>query len=76
MKFHFEVTKSKNGFLFVINPNAARADAQVLNNGDAFNKSWDGVWNAKTTITPEGWFAEMEIPFSTLKFRTDMAKQV
>ena len=66
----------RNGFLFVINPNAARADAQVLNNGDAFNKSWDGVWNAKTTITPEGWFAEMEIPFSTLKFRTDMAKQV
>ncbi|MCX2679396.1 DUF5916 domain-containing protein [Galbibacter sp. EGI 63066] len=66
----------RNGFLFVINPNAARADAQVLNNGDAFNKSWDGVWNAKTTITPEGWFAEIEIPFSTFKFRTDIDKQV
>lgn len=66
----------RNGFLFAINPNAARADVQVLNNGESFNKSWNGVWDAKTTITDEGWFAEVEIPFSTLKFRTDLSKQI
>lgn len=60
----------RNGFLFVINPNGARADAQILNNGASENTYWNGVWNAKTTITSEGWFAEIEIPFSTLKFRT------
>jgi len=61
----------RNGFLFVINPNAARADAQVLDNGESFNIYWDGVWNARTIITDQGWFAEIEIPFSTLKFSAD-----
>jgi len=66
----------RNGFLFVINPNAARADAQVLNNGESFNKFWNGVWDARTTVTDEGWFAEIEIPFSTLKFPADAQEQV
>ncbi len=66
----------RNGFLFAINPNAARADAQVLNNGESFNKFWNGVWDAKTTITDEGWFAEIAIPFSTLKFPTDAQEQI
>ncbi len=61
----------RNGFLFAINPNAARADAQVLDNGESFNIYWDGVWNAKTIIKDQGWFAEIEIPFSTLKFSAD-----
>ena len=65
----------RNGFLFVINPNAARADAQVLDNGGSFNIFWNGVWNARTIKTDQGWFAEIEIPFSTLKFSTD-AEQV
>ena len=66
----------RNGFLFAINPNAARADAQVLNNGESFNKFWNGVWDAKTTITDEGWFAEIAIPFSTLKFPSDAQEQI
>jgi hypothetical protein len=60
----------RNGFLFAINPNAARADFQVFDNGKSTNTFWNGVWDARTTITSEGWFAEIEIPFSTLKFET------
>lgn len=66
----------RNGFLFIINPNGARKDAQVLDNGESFNVNWNGVWNVKTSVTEEGWFAEMEIPFSTLKFRTGLDQQV
>jgi len=58
----------RNGYLFVTNPNGARFDALVQNNGQQVNESWDGVWNVKTQVTKEGWFAEFEIPFSTLKF--------
>lgn len=65
----------RNGFLFATNPNAARADAQVLNNGESFNKSWNGAWDVRTAITAEGWFAEMVIPFSTLKFPTNAQQQ-
>jgi len=60
----------RNGYLFITNPNAARFDALVQNNGQQVNRAWDGVWTVKTKITDQGWFAEFEIPFSTLKFST------
>jgi hypothetical protein len=58
----------RNGFLFVINPNGARFDALVTDEGQNVNENWNGLWDTRTTITPEGWFAEIEIPFSTLRF--------
>lgn len=60
----------RNGYLFVTNPNGARFDALIQNNGDRSNESWNGVWNVKTQINKDGWFAEFGIPFSTLKFST------
>jgi len=60
----------RNGYLFVTNPNGARFDALVQDNGQRVNRAWDGVWNVKTKRTRKGWFAEFVIPFSTLKFST------
>lgn len=57
----------RTGYEFVVNPNGARNDLLVTN-GDA-SSDWNGVWDAATTITDEGWFAEIEIPYNTLKFR-------
>ena len=61
---------NRNGYLFVINPNGARADVQVYGGEDG-NEDWNGVWDAKTTRTDKGWFAEIYIPFSTLQFKND-----
>jgi hypothetical protein len=61
---------NRNAYLFITNPNAARADMQVLDNGRYTNRSWNGVWDVRTTITDKGWFAEFEIPFTTFKFAT------
>lgn len=58
----------RNAYLFIINPNGAQADALVMDNGRQFNLDWDGVWKSATCITDSGWSAEIEIPFSTLKF--------
>lgn len=58
----------RNGYLFIINPNGARADLLVSGNQRA-NKDWNGVWDVKTKVKPEGWFAEIRIPFNTLQFR-------
>jgi len=58
----------RNAYLFVINPNGAQADAIVMDNGRQFNLDWDGVWKTATRVTDSGWSAEIEIPFSTLKF--------
>ena len=60
----------RNGYLFIINPNGARADLLISDN-DQGNEDWNGVWDARTTITDEGWFAEIQIPFNSLQFKDD-----
>jgi hypothetical protein len=62
--FHDE----RNGFLFSTNPMGAKYDAQMTNEGRQLNASWDGIWYVHTTIGDTGWFAEIKIPFKTLKF--------
>ncbi len=61
---------NRGGYFFAVNPNGARSDILIINNEDG-NEDWNGVWDAKTTITSEGWFAEIIIPFSTLQFKND-----
>ena len=61
----------RNSYHFVINPNGARRDELVTDEGRGRNDDWNGVWDVRAKITPAGWFAEMEIPFSTLKFPKD-----
>ena len=58
----------KNGYFFATNANGVRVDALMSDEGDDFNVEWNGVWNVKARRTEEGWTAEMEIPFSTLRF--------
>ena len=67
----------QNGVLFATNPDGARYDAQVRNEGRSegrFNTNvltdWNGVWDVYTSRNEEGWYAEMAIPWSTLRFET------
>ena len=59
----------RNGFMFVTNPNGARTDLQVFNNGGAVNTYWNGIWDVKTQRNDSGWFAEFSIPLYTFKYR-------
>ena len=59
---------NRTGYLFVTNPNGARADILIAGGEDG-NKDWNGVWDVKTTVTDEGWFAEVIIPFNTIQFK-------
>ncbi|MDB5112863.1 MAG: hypothetical protein JWR67_3977 [Mucilaginibacter sp.] len=58
----------RTGYEFVINPNGARADLLIAANDDP-NSDWNGVWDAAVTMNSDGWFAEVEIPYNTLKFK-------
>ena len=49
---------------------------QTFNNGGSSNKFWNGVWDVRTQITNEGWFAEIKIPSYTLKYRPGQEEQV
>lgn len=59
----------RNGFIFTINPYAARYDAIVSNSGEGENQNWDGIWEANTVIGPNYWSAEIRIPIHTLTFK-------
>lgn len=58
----------RNGFFFEVNPAGARSDGQVSNNAERLTLEWDGIWNAATRTMEDGWIAEIEIPFKTLRF--------
>jgi hypothetical protein len=58
----------RNGYQFAINPAGAKWDAQVANEGRENNANWDGIWEVRTRVDELGWYAEMMIPFRTLKF--------
>jgi hypothetical protein len=58
----------RNCYSFEINPNGARTDALVTDEGQEINTEWDGVWSVATHRDSTGWFAEVAIPFSTLRF--------
>ena len=54
---------------FGTTPAGMRFDVLVSDDGLTSNDSWDAFWTAKTTVTADGWFAEVRIPFSTLGFQ-------
>ena len=62
--FHDE----RNGYMFATNAHGAKWDAQTINEGLETNENWDALWDVETRITDAGWYAEIAIPFRTLRF--------
>lgn len=57
----------RTGYFFQINAAGARADG-LISNPESVSLDWDGIWDARTARTPEGWSAEIVIPTRTLSF--------
>ncbi len=58
----------KTGYFFAVNPGGSLLDGTFFN--DSWNDdSWDGIWEAKSSVDEEGWCVEMKIPFSQLRFK-------
>ena len=58
----------RTAFSFAISVSGVRGDEYVSNNGSDWDSNWDPIWRARTNIDEEGWTAEMQIPFSQLRF--------
>jgi hypothetical protein len=75
---HFEILIDSNhdrrgAYVFQVNPLGTQSDGLVVeeqgaSDGGDFDRGWDGVWTSEARITPDGWTATIEIPFSTLNF--------
>jgi Domain of unknown function (DUF5916) len=60
----------RSGFYFRSNANGALWDGEHLT-FESGNDNWDGVWDARARVTPEGYVVEMLIPWATLRYRSD-----
>ena len=69
--FYFYVdpyNDKKTGYFFAVNAGGSLIDGVLYN--DSWNDdSWDGIWEAKTQLTDDGWSLEMRIPFNQLRFQ-------
>jgi len=67
----------ENGLGFATTPAGLRLDFAVLKDGISqlpempFNVSWNTFWDVKVTRDNQGWYAEMRIPLSSLRFKED-----
>jgi hypothetical protein len=62
----------RSGYVFAVNPNGARYDALVTNQGESESADWDGVWEAATSRTDSSWAVEIRIPVKTILFKAGL----
>jgi hypothetical protein len=55
-----------NSFDFFLYASGVQTDVKNFSTG--VDLSWDAVWKSEVMITEEGWVAEIEIPYSALRF--------
>ncbi len=60
----------RNSYLFIVNARGARSEGLAF--GEHFSLSWDGIWEARARIQPDGWSVEIRIPFKTISFKPDL----
>jgi hypothetical protein len=56
-----------SGNAFTLQPAGVQVDT-ILYNDIGEDGSWDGVWDSAVKIVPDGWVAEVRIPYSQLRF--------
>jgi hypothetical protein len=68
----------ENGLIFATTPEGVRVDATVLNDATdlimPYSKEWNTFWDVKTSMNEKGWFAEIRIPLSSLRFQPQNGK--
>ena len=69
---------NENAVIFWTNPSGIRSDMSVFNDGVSLspgeppmNSSWNTFWDVETRTTDQGWFIEMRIPTSSLRFQVE-----
>jgi len=69
---------NENAVAFMTNPSGLRTDMTIFNDAEGMmagpntmpmNESWNTFWDVETEITGDGWFVEMRIPLSSLRYQ-------
>lgn len=54
-------------FEFTLSASGTKGDLR-RSESSGEDDTWDPIWEAKTSLQPEGWYAEIRIPYSQLRF--------
>jgi hypothetical protein len=86
---HFEIlldtfNDNETGVLFTTTPAGIRTDAAISNDasgggiasGAWINGDFNTYWDVATAVNHEGWFAEIRVPFTSLRFQDDNGQVV
>jgi len=65
----------RNGFYFATNPLGAMKDAQYTDNNRVRNNDWNAVWECRTSVDEQGWYVEIAIPLSQLRFERRLGER-
>lgn len=57
----------RDGYVFDIGPEGARADGLLQNNADVLWE-WDTIWQARGSRVADGWIIEVAIPFASISY--------
>jgi len=60
---------NRNAYCFALNPLGTQTDSRIMDDGRTIDYNWDTEWNSNAQIYDWGWFAEMVIPFNSIKFK-------
>ena len=60
---------NRNAYCFALNPLGTQTDSRIMDDGRTIDYNWDTEWNSSAQIYDWGWFAEMVIPFNSIKFK-------
>ncbi len=69
----------ENALFFATMPSGLRSDSAIFNDAQGtlpFNVSWNTFWDVETVRNGEGWFAEIRIPISSLRFQSEGGRAV
>jgi hypothetical protein len=58
---------NRTGNYFAVNPGGSVCDGTLYNDG-WMDDSWDGIWEVKSRVDEQGWYTEVRIPFTQLRF--------
>lgn len=58
----------RTAFAFLVNVAGIKQDFIISNDGENEDNSWDPIWHVKTSRDDKGWYAEMRIPLTQLRF--------
>ncbi len=60
---------NQTGYVFTTVPSGAKTDFAIGADGQTLDKNWNGYWDGVSSRDDKGWYTEVRIPLSTLRFQ-------